>query len=228
MNLDNGPNQIEQENSSDIFLKTFSKEIKKYDSLFINSFPQKINAIQLINYDNIMDGKYLEFNLGSPDMISDLSTLTAFLECSIKELKEDGTISNLPPDCFCGTIPGSIVSNCIRNCRIFIFDKQISPEKSNRYSLLSYIFNFFDKSKKNSTGINLENGSYLDQDEKNFITTSEAKQVSETALDKKLISSGFYESAKCFKGSQSQSFVDRINSPFLFTDLNLLLPKVRN
>ena len=227
MNLDVENNQMDEEASMNAFLNTFSKKISYYDSLFVSSFPQKINHKQTINYTNINEGKYMEFDLSTPDLVSDLSTLTAHLSCCIKELKSDGSIVNLDPEVLVGTIPGSIISNAVKNLRVFLFDTQISPEKSNRYSLLSYIFDYFNKSNIAPKGINYQNGCYFDQNDENALITSEAKDVTETLMKSGVVSQGYYDSSQFFKGSIAAEFIDRINSPFLYTKLHLLLPQVR-
>lgn len=227
MNLES-ENQIESEEfSSEVFLKTFSKKIKHYDSLFISSFPQKINPMELINYSSHAETKFMEFDLTSQELISDLSTLTAHLTCRVREQTEDGTIVNLPPGTTVGAIPGSILNNAVRNLRVFLYNTQISPEKSNRYSLLSYIFEYFNKANVAPKGINYLNGSYFDQAEENFLVTSEGKAISKANLDAEVISQGFYESGEFFKLSASNVFMDRINSPFLFSNLNLLLNTIK-
>ena len=227
MNLDVENNQMDEEISMNAFLNTFSTKISYYDSLFVNSFPQKINHKQMINYSNINEAKYMEFDLSSPDLVSDLSTLTAHLSCRIKELKSDGSIANLDPEVLIGTVPGSLISNTVKNLRVFLFDTQISPEKSNRYSLLSYIFDYFNKSNVAPKGINYQNGCYFDQSDENALITSEAKDVSEILMKSGVASQGYYDSTQFFKGSMAAEFIDRINSPFLYTKLHLLLPQVR-
>ena len=229
MNLENENNQLEEEESMDHFMKTFSKKIDKYDSLFISSFPQKINHKQMINYKAVNDSKYMEFDLGSPDMVSDLSTLTAHMRCKIQE-KIGETLTNLKSGDLVGTIPGSVISNSIKNLRVFLYDTQISPEKANRYSLLSYIFEYFNKSNIMKKGINFQNGSYLDQENlrenSDVHLTCRGKEISTAFLNDGKISRGFAHSGRLFNESKSQDIIDRIHSPFLYTGLNLLLPQV--
>ena len=228
MNLEVQNNQMEDEASSEAFLKTFSKKIKYYESLFISSFPQKVNHKELINYSSINETKYMEFDLSSPDLVSDLSSLTAHLSCRVRELNDDGTVTDLDATTEIGTIPGSIIGNTIRNLRVFLYDTQISPEKSNRYSLLSYMFEYFNKDIKAPKTINYQNGSYFDQSGEESLVTSEAKQVSEALMKAEVASKGYYDSSQMFKESATNYFIDRINSPFLYTKLHLLLPQVRN
>ena len=220
-------NQLEEEADAEAFMKTFSKKVKYYDSLFLSSFSQKINHKQLINYSNINEAKFCEFDVTSPDMVSDLSTLTAHMTCRVRELK-DGQVIDLATGVKVSTIPGSVISNAVRNLRVYLFESQISPERENRYSLLSYIFEYFNKSIVRPKGINYANGSYFDQAKETDLVTSEAKVVpTKTLLNAGAISQGYYDSANFFKESTAHNFVDRIYSPFLFTKMNLLLPKVR-
>ena len=225
MNLDS-ENQIEDEFSDEGFLKTFSKKIKHYDSLFVSSFPQKIQAGQMIDYTSHSDTKFMEFDLTSPDLISDLSTLTANMTCRIREKTAEGVI-DLNATTKIGCIPGSVVNNAIKNLRVFLFDTQISPEKTDRYSLLSYIFEYFNKANIAPKRINYLNGSYFDQSVENFLVTSEGKEINDANLKAEVISQGYHDSGEFFQRSISHPFMDRINSPFLFSQLNLLLGGVQ-
>ena len=81
----------------------------------------------------------MEFRLVSNDFLTDLHSLTGHIECKIQEKKSDGTLQNLARGNLIGTIPSSIISNCIKNFRLFLYDRQLSPERSDRYSLISYL-----------------------------------------------------------------------------------------
>ena len=232
MNLQNyGPTieeneATEDENVISMFTDSFKRKTKFHPSLFENSFTQKIVSSSLINYQDHAATKFMEFNLSSSDFLTDLPSLTAHIKCCIKELKPDGSIINLDDNLLIGTIPSSLISNVIKNFRLFIFDTQISTEKSDRYSLTSYVTNYFNSQLTHLKHFDMENGYYIDQSEPDYLATSYAKECSETGLENETISRGFFESGSNFANSVSLSFCEKLNSPFLFTQPNLLLPQV--
>jgi hypothetical protein len=161
MELDVPDNQIEDgeiSGNTEEFISGFSKTIKNRESYFRSSFTEKIQAKQLIDWNSHNDTKYLEFDIGSHDMLSDLSTLNVHMKCQIMEKKADGTLAKLKANDYVGLIPGGICQNSIRNLRIFIFGTQISPERTNRYSLMSYVYNYFDRDDYGLDGIDYASG----------------------------------------------------------------------
>ena len=127
-----------------------------------------------------------------------------------------------------GTIPSSIIANCIKNFRLFIFDTQISAERPDRYSLISYISHYFNGQLTDPKHCCFDSGLYFDQSSSNYLLTSKGQECSDALLKADGISQGFYESASFFKSSASHTFCEKLQSPFLFSLPNLLLPKVKS
>ena len=52
MNISAPDQQFEEEKTEQEFLKSFSKKLRHYDSLFSYNYPQKIEPQQLINWSD--------------------------------------------------------------------------------------------------------------------------------------------------------------------------------
>ena len=231
MNLNSFGSTIEQNESGEdesvsMFMNSFKRKTKFHPSLFENSFVQRVNPINLTNMKDHAATKFLEFNLGSNDFLTDLQSITAHVKCKIVEKKADNSTINLGKDIAVGTIPSSIISNLIKNFRLFIFDTQISTEKPDRYSLISYICHYFNGQLTNPENWSFRDGLYFDQSKNDYLLTSSGTECSEALLKSEAISQGFYQSSQVFKESTSHTFCEKIQSPFLFSLPNLLLPKV--
>ena len=232
MNLNNFGATIEENETGEnenigMFMNSFKRKLRFRDSLFENSFVQKINSQNLINMKDHSPSKYMEFNLSSADFLSDLQSITAHIKCKIMEKKADKTLGNLGSNILVGTIPSSIISNCIKNFRLFIFDTQISAERSDRYSLISYISHYFNGQLTDPKHCCFDDGLYFDQSSSNYLLTSKGEECSEALLKAEAISQGFHDNASFFKSSATHTFCEKLQSPFLFSLPNLLLPKVK-
>ena len=135
---------VEDDSVVTMFLESFKRKTKFHASLFENSFTQKLNTSSLLNFHDHSSTKFCEYTLTSADFLTDLHSLSAHVRCKIVEEKSDGSLVDLKNDLLVGTIPSSIVSNLIKNFWLFIYDTQISTEKSDRYSLVSYITQYFN------------------------------------------------------------------------------------
>lgn len=69
-------------------------------------------------------------------------------------------------------------------------------------------------------------GFYCDQSQSHYLLTSMGNHCTAEYLKNEAISQGFYESGYAFAGSPSMTFCEKLNSPFLFSQPNLVLPKV--
>ena len=208
-----------------LFMDSFKRKTKFHKSLFEHSFTQRINPISMVNFKDHETSKFLEFNLSSQDLLTDMHSLTAHTKCRILELK-DGTLTNLDDQVMIGTIPNSIVSNIVKNFRLFLFDTQISTEKTDRYSLISYVTQYFNAQMTQADHWNPITGFYIDQSKSDTLITSSAQNCSEAMFEKGVISKGYFESGENFQNSVSHLFCERLNSPFLYSSPNLLLPEV--
>lgn len=231
MNINNFGNTIEENELAEndvfnMFMGSFKRKVKFHPSLFENSFTQKISPQPTPNFQDHKPSKYMEFRLVSNDFLTDLHSLTGHIECKIQEKKSDGTLANLTRGNLIGTIPSSIISNCIKNFRLFLYDRQLSPERSDRYSLISYFTQYFNSQLTNLKEIDFDTGLYFDQSEPSFTATSQAKTCSKTQYTASAISRGYYDSGSIFAESATHTFCERLNSPFLWSQPNLLLPGV--
>ena len=231
MNINNFGNTIEENELAEndvfnMFMSSFKRKVKFHPSLFENSFTQKISPQPTPNFEDHKSSKYMEFRLVSNEFLSDLHSLTGHIECKIMEKKSDGTLENLTKGNLIGTIPSSIISNCIKNFRLFLYDRQLSPERSDRYSLISYFTQYFNSQLTNPKEIDFDSGLYFDQSEPSSLVTSEAKSCTKALYTAGSISRGYYDSATIFADSTQHSFCERLNSPFLWSQPNLLLPGV--
>ena len=218
--------QMADEPLPEEFVRTFSKKIKYYDSLFINSFPQRLNPKQLINYAKYDENKFIQFDLSHPELISDLSSVTAHLTCCVKEEKDDGILYPLEPGVKIGLAPGGLVSNAIRSMNLFIYQTQCSIEKNNRYSLISYIQQYFNKANVTTDDLNYNNAYYIDQSKADYLLTSQATRADDDLKEKQINSTGFYNSARFFEESNVHECHDVLHTPFLYSNLQFLLPTV--
>ena len=210
-----------------LFMDSFKRKTKFHKSLFEHSFTQRINPVSMVNFADHESSKFLEFNLTSQDLLTDMHSLTAHTKCRILELKND-SLTNLDEQTMIGTIPNSIISNIIKNFRLFLFDTQISTEKPDRYSLVSYITQYFNAQMTHAEHWNPITGFYIDQSKSDTLITSRAQNCSEAMLQKGVISKGYFESGANFQNSVSHVFCERLNSPFLYSSPNLLLPEVNS
>ena len=231
MNVNNFGNTIEENELAendvfDMFMASFKRKVKFHSSLFENSFTQKITAQPTPNFQDHQSSKYMQFHLVSNEFLSDLHSLTGHIECKIMEKKSDGTLKSLFSGNLIATIPSSVISNCIKNFRLFLYDRQMSPERSDRYSLISYLTQYFNSQLTNPKEIDYETGLYFDQSDANSLVTSKAKTCTKALYTSGAISQGHYESGYIFAESAKHTFCERLNSPFLWSQPNLLLPSV--
>ena len=231
MNVNNFGNTIEENELAEndvfnMFMSSFKRKVKFHPSLFENSFTQKITPQPTPNFSDHKSSKYMEFRLVSNEFLSDLHSLTGHIECKIVEKKSNGTLENLAAGNLVATIPSSIISNCIKNFRLFLYDRQLSPERTDRYSLISYFTQYFNSQLTNLKEIEYETGLYFDQSEASSLVTSEAKSCTKALYKAGAISRGHYDSGTIFAQSAQHTFCERLNSPFLWSQPNLLLPGV--
>ena len=149
MNINDFGSTIEESEMTEsdvtsLFMESFKRKTKFHSSLFENSFTQKLLTSSLLNFHDHESTKYCEYSLTSPDFLTDLQSISAHIKCKIMEKQDDGKLIDLDQNTLIGTIPSSVISNVIKNFRVFIYDTQISTEKSDRYSLISYITQYFN------------------------------------------------------------------------------------
>ena len=225
MNLQNFGSSIEEgemseDSSVQFFLESFKRKTRFHKSLFEHSFTQKLNPISMVNFQD-HSSKFLEFNLSSQDLLTDIQSLTA--HCKVKILEKKGEeLVPLEDNLMIGTIPSSIVSNIIKNFRLFIFDTQISTEKTDRYSLISYVSQYFNAELNLTEHWNPITGFYIDQSNANSLVTSRATNCNELLMSEGVISRGYFESGINFQNSISHTFCEKLNSPFLYSRPNLI------
>ena len=101
------------------FISNFKSKILEKDTNFEHCYTQKIISDSNINWNDYSTNKYLEFNLNESEHFSNLNSLTAHMKIQLREFKgnqwNELDASNPPR---VGLIPGSLLSNLIRNLRV--------------------------------------------------------------------------------------------------------------
>ena len=219
-------NETVEDKSILSFSQNFKKKIKSHTSLFENSFTQKISTRSQTNFNDFLPNKYIEFELESSDFLTDLQTLTAHVQCKILEDIGDNKYKPLGSGDLIGLIPGALISNLIKNFRLFLYQSQINSERPDKYSLISYITQYFDSHITDFEDFSMDDGFFLDQSRSDYLVTTDASNCSKELYDQEAISKGFYQAGQLFAESTTHHFCQILDSPFLFSQPNLLLPTV--
>lgn len=220
-------NEVVVDKTIENFSKNFKRKIKSHTSLFENSFTQKIVTKSQTNFNEHSSNKYIEFELENPDFLTDLQSLTGHVQCKIVEDMGNGNYKALDSQDLVGLIPGALISNIIKNFRLFLYQSQINSERPDKYSLISYITQYFDAHISDYEEFCMDSGFFLDQSRPDYLVTSHATNCSSELYKNQAISKGFYQSGELFSNSTPHHFCQVLDSPFLFSQPNLLLPTVR-
>ena len=137
------------------FLSNFKRKAKTHNSLFENSFTQRLNTTSQVNFSDHSSNKFMEYSLTSDEFLTDMSTISAHTKCKIVR-DNNGTHVPLEEGELVSTIGGSVIDALIKNFRLFLYTTQLNSERPDRYSILAYLSRFFDRDMTNP-----ENFDYL-------------------------------------------------------------------
>ena len=108
-----------QKESVDSFISNFKNKILEKDTNFEHCYTQKINSDSNINWNDHSTNKYLEFNLNESEHFSNLNSLTAHVKIQLREFVDNQWVEfKAGQEPKVGLIPGSLLSNLIRNLRV--------------------------------------------------------------------------------------------------------------
>ena len=207
------------------FVSNFKRKAKTHSSLFENSFTQKIVTTSQTNYKDYQSSKFQEYKLGSDEFLTDMTSITAHTKCKIVR-DNNGTHVPLESGESVATIAGGVINALIKNFRLFLYSTQLNSERPDRYTILAYLSRFFDADMTDVTDFDYLTGFYIDQSDPNYLLTSKATNCSKEIYESEACSKGHYQSATMFSNSATHTFCQTLDSSFLYSHPNLLLPTV--
>ena len=157
-------NDVEEQGAVKKFMSHFRQKIIDHSSNFEHSWTQKLISSTNPNWSDFLNSKFLEFKISEEtECLTNLQSLTAHMTVQMKEYK-DGSWVDLPVgenQARIGLIPGDLVQNMIKNLKLFVLDTQINSERSERYSLNSFVQKFFSTNLPTSPDMVLASGFFI-------------------------------------------------------------------
>ena len=155
---------VEEQGAVKQFVSNFRQKIIDHSSNYEHSWTQKLISSTNPNWSDFLNSKFLEFKISEEtECLTNLQSLTAHMTMQMKEFK-DGLWVNLPAaekQARIGLIPGDIVNNMIKNMKLFVLETQINSERSERYSLNSFVQKFFSSNLSTSPDMVLSSGFFI-------------------------------------------------------------------